>query len=207
MPTIPALPTIERAALPAEAHTTLGLIDSGGPFPHAQDGIEFRNRESLLPVQGAGYYEEYTVRTPGVTNRGARRIVKGQGGELYTDDHYASLKRIVWCMTPPLEPGVFLLTCSAKVALQSAAQLRHRRATNSSPRRRGDHDKTSFLMQAAEAVRAPYESQNWDAFDEVLRDLEWAPAPGYVIVYTHSDRLADEPPRNSRLRSTSFGLQ
>ena len=58
----------------------------------------------------------------------------------------------------------------------------------------GIDDKTSFLMQAAEAVRAPYESQNWDAFDEVLRDLEWAPAPGYVIVYTHSDRLADGAP-------------
>ena len=41
-----------------------------------------------------GYYREYTVPTPGVDHRGARRIVAG-GDELYwTDDHYSSFSRI-----------------------------------------------------------------------------------------------------------------
>ena len=43
-----------------------------------------------------GYYREYTVPTPGVSHRGARRIVVGRQGELYyTSDHYRSFRRIV----------------------------------------------------------------------------------------------------------------
>ena len=73
----------------------LALIKSGGPFSHAQDGSTFGNRERLLPSQGPGYYREYTVKTPGASDRGARRIVAGRGGEYYyTDDHYNSFRRI-----------------------------------------------------------------------------------------------------------------
>jgi ribonuclease T1 len=40
-------------------------------------------------------YREYTVKTPGVHSRGARRIVCGVLPECYyTDDHYQSFKRI-----------------------------------------------------------------------------------------------------------------
>jgi ribonuclease T1 len=36
------------------------------------------------------------VITPGENDRGARRIIAGDGGEFYyTDDHYDSFKRIV----------------------------------------------------------------------------------------------------------------
>jgi ribonuclease T1 len=81
--------------LPTEARATLGLIKAGGPFPHPQDGRVFSNREKLLPLQKRGYYREYTVRTPGVRGRGARRIVAGSGGEYYyTADHYRSFERI-----------------------------------------------------------------------------------------------------------------
>lgn len=88
--------TISEGSLPREAHDTLKLIRaSGSKFPHSQDGTEFGNREALLPSKGSGYYQEYTVHTPGASDRGARRIVKGQGGEFYyTDDHYRSFKRI-----------------------------------------------------------------------------------------------------------------
>ena len=83
------------AELPAEARHTIALIRKGGPFPHERDGIEFRNFEKRLPLKARGYYREYTVRTPGAKNRGARRIVAGRGGELYyTDDHYNSFRRI-----------------------------------------------------------------------------------------------------------------
>jgi len=90
-----ALPEISAGQMPAEARETVALIRKGGPFPYERDGIEFRNFEKRLPLRPRGYYREYTVRTPGVKNRGARRIVAGRGGELYyTDDHYRSFRRI-----------------------------------------------------------------------------------------------------------------
>ena len=88
--------TIHAAELPAEAHETLALLGSGGPFPYAQDGAIFANRERLLPLGPRGSYREYTVRTPGRRDRGARRIVARTNGEFYyTDDHYRSFRRIL----------------------------------------------------------------------------------------------------------------
>ena len=82
--------------LPVEARATLELIKAGGPFPYRQDGRVFSNRERLLPMKQRGYYREYTVRTPGARDRGARRIVAGGAGEYYyTDDHYRSFRRIL----------------------------------------------------------------------------------------------------------------
>lgn len=82
--------------LPAEARQTLSLIKAGGPFPYSRDGAVFGNREGLLPRRSRGYYREYTVRTPGATDRGARRLVAGRQGEFYyTDDHYRSFRRII----------------------------------------------------------------------------------------------------------------
>ena len=83
------------ASLPKEARETLAQIKSGAKFAHPKDGSTFGNREKILPAQKRGYYREYTVKTPGSRTRGARRIIKGGGGELfYTDDHYNSFKRI-----------------------------------------------------------------------------------------------------------------
>jgi len=81
--------------LPAEARQTLELIKNNGPFPYQQDGGTFGNREKRLPQRASGYYREYTVKTPGAKDRGARRIVAGNGGEFYyTEDHYRSFRRI-----------------------------------------------------------------------------------------------------------------
>lgn len=89
------LPTVALADLPPEAGQTLDLIDAGGPYPYGQDDGVFQNREEILPDEPDAYYREYTVETPGSDDRGARRIVAGDGGELYwTDDHYASFARI-----------------------------------------------------------------------------------------------------------------
>ena len=86
---------VDAATLPGEARETLALIRSAGPFPYQKDGSVFGNREALLPKRERGYYREYTVRTPGARDRGARRIVAGRGGEYYyTDDHYRSFRRI-----------------------------------------------------------------------------------------------------------------
>lgn len=85
------LPVVAEDRLPLEARDTLELIDAGGPFPYDRDGVVFENREELLPDQEQGYYTEYTVPTPGADDRGARRIVAGEGEEFYyTADHYRS---------------------------------------------------------------------------------------------------------------------
>ncbi|MEU4149231.1 ribonuclease domain-containing protein [Streptomyces sp. NPDC026659] len=82
--------------LPSQAYDTLELIDQGGPFPYSQDGVVFQNREGVLPGQSSGYYHEYTVKTPGESTRGARRIVTGKAYEedYYTSDHYATFDLI-----------------------------------------------------------------------------------------------------------------
>src|SRR5688572_5885570 len=86
---------VALAELPKEARATIALIRKGGPFPYAKDGAVFGNREAHLPKQKRGYYKEYTVKTPGVRTRGARRIVAGASGELYyTEDHYNRFRRI-----------------------------------------------------------------------------------------------------------------
>lgn len=88
----PALP----AFLPPEARDTLALIRRGGPYPHRQDGSVFENRERRLPAAARGTYREYTVRTPGARDRGARRIVTAgspPSAYWYSDDHYRSFRR------------------------------------------------------------------------------------------------------------------
>ncbi len=107
---------IRMAELPAEARDMLRLIKSGGPYPHDRDGVTFGNYEKLLPDAQRGHYREYTVTTPGLSHRGARRIVVGcererpeqpspdvlrleycrDGGRFYyTADHYRTFRRIV----------------------------------------------------------------------------------------------------------------
>lgn len=86
---------IKLSTLPKEAQTTLKQIKNNGPYDYPKDGVVFSNRERILPKQKRGYYREFTVKTPGARNRGARRIVAGVVGEyFYTDDHYASFKHI-----------------------------------------------------------------------------------------------------------------
>uniref|UniRef100_A0AAU2JMT4 Guanine-specific ribonuclease N1 and T1 n=1 Tax=Streptomyces sp. NBC_00049 TaxID=2903617 RepID=A0AAU2JMT4_9ACTN len=90
------LATVRADALPQQARDVLALIDKGGPYPYRQDGTVFGNFEKVLPRQKRGYYHEFTVRTPGERDRGARRIVTGEGGEFfYTDDHYDTFKAVL----------------------------------------------------------------------------------------------------------------
>jgi ribonuclease T1 len=94
---------VSTCDLPAEGRHTLTMIRQGGPFPYRKDGSIFQNFERQLADRETGYYREYTVRTPGLNHRGARRIVAGSGaiGDVrrseeyyYTADHYRSFRRI-----------------------------------------------------------------------------------------------------------------
>lgn len=94
-----ALAVVHVSALPRQAQQVLVQIRQGGPFSYAKDGAVFGNYEQTLPRQKRRYYHEYTVKTPGVRSRGARRIVAGgdpqaSGEYYYTEDHYASFRRI-----------------------------------------------------------------------------------------------------------------
>ena len=95
----PVSATIAVAELPPQGRTTYALIKDGGPFANEKDGSVFGNYERQLPKARRGYYLEYTVKTPGARNRGARRIVCGGPRRVpdacyYTNDHYASFQEI-----------------------------------------------------------------------------------------------------------------
>lgn len=97
--------------LPAELEPVIDDIEEGGPYEYPdRDGSTFGNREGFLPDEDQGYYQEFTVETPGLSHRGAKRVVTGGGtgrgdGDVlvdpddddvlvdpdvwyYTDDHY-----------------------------------------------------------------------------------------------------------------------
>jgi len=91
---------VPLSQLPPEGQEVHRRIHDGGPFLYSKDGTVFGNRERLLPRKVRGFYREYTVPTPGLRHRGARRIVCG--GEIvhkpetcfYTQDHYQSFQKI-----------------------------------------------------------------------------------------------------------------
>ncbi|MFT4266840.1 MAG: ribonuclease domain-containing protein [Xenophilus sp.] len=92
--------SITLAELPEQGRQTYRAILDGGPFRYDKDGTVFGNRERQLPRERRGYYREYTVPTPGVRQRGARRIVCGGRAAArpdacwYSADHYASFRKI-----------------------------------------------------------------------------------------------------------------
>jgi ribonuclease T1 len=95
------LNTVSLTELPKQGQQVYALIAQGGPFANDKDGVVFGNREQQLPKHQRGYYREYTVKTVGVRNRGAKRIVCGglqvQSPDAcyYTEDHYSSFRKIV----------------------------------------------------------------------------------------------------------------
>lgn len=94
-----SLATIKVTELPQQGQQTYERIHQGGPFAYDKDGTVFGNRERLLPTAKRGFYREYTVKTPGSRDRGAKRIVCGGQPKtpdscFYTADHYSSFRRI-----------------------------------------------------------------------------------------------------------------
>ncbi|MDO4928233.1 MAG: ribonuclease domain-containing protein [Corynebacterium sp.] len=91
------LANCDASTLPDEAFEVMNDIANNGPFEYpANDGTHFGNYEGILPDADSQYYREYTVDTPGLNHRGARRIITGGADAddpdtwYYTDDHYKS---------------------------------------------------------------------------------------------------------------------
>lgn len=58
-------------------------------------------------------------------------------------------------------------------------------------------DKAAFLQAVGQAMAFPaYAGHNWDAFEELITDLSWAPAPGYAILYDGVYPFASAQPDN-----------
>jgi RNAse (barnase) inhibitor barstar len=57
------------------------------------------------------------------------------------------------------------------------------------------HNKTDFFRVCAISLRFPdYFGQNWDAFEDCLRDLEETSANQYVLLFDQPDQFAQENP-------------
>ena len=64
---------------------------------------------------------------------------------------------------------------------------------------RGVSDKAGLLDTWAESIRAPeWAGRNWDAMDEVMRDLSWARTDRYVFIVTGAGALASADPKSWR---------
>jgi hypothetical protein len=61
-------------------------------------------------------------------------------------------------------------------------------------------EKAALLDALAGAADFPdYCGSNWDAVEECLRDLSWAPASGYLLVWEDARVLARSDPRSFRM--------
>ena len=54
-----------------------------------------------------------------------------------------------------------------------------------------------LVSECARALEFPAGSgRNWDAFEEMLADLEWLPAHGYLLIVSHADQLLAQHPED-----------
>ena len=61
------------------------------------------------------------------------------------------------------------------------------------------------LLEAAEAMHFPdYFGNNWNAFEECIRDLEWIPAQGYIIFYSNFMKFAKKDPNQFKIALSIF---
>jgi hypothetical protein len=97
-----------------------------------------------------------------------------------------------------LPPGIYSLGSRARAGTIAQVVERHGwRCFYLDGRQIGD--KATFLAASAQAMRFPsYFGHNWDAFEECLTDLVWAPASGYVLLYGASGRLGHRAGDSSR---------
>ncbi len=86
-------------------------------------------------------------------------------------------------------PWVHLVVLARGVKPESALAVPSDFAARAIDGRRA-RTKNGLLSELARALEFPAGSgRNWDALEELLADLEWLPAQGYLIVVTDADQL------------------
>lgn len=96
--------------------------------------------------------------------------------------------------TGQASPGMYRLRANANLdALKRQAEEHGWRVFHVDGAR--VQDKNTFIRTAGKAMRFPaYSAQNWDAFEESIRDLSWAPAEGYLVLFDEPDQFAAQNP-------------
>ncbi len=92
-------------------------------------------------------------------------------------------------------PGVYRWEAPTRTGpLRNAAEGHGWRCFHLDGRRIANKDE--FIAACARAMRFPgYSGKNWDALEENVRDLEWAPAArGYLVVYEYAGRFLRSRP-------------
>lgn len=92
------------------------------------------------------------------------------------------MKKIDSMISGAREPGVYRLTSrAAPETLRRQLEAEGWRLFHLDGRE--ITDKASFMRASRAAMEFPgYAGQNWDAFEELVNDLSWAPAQGYVVL-------------------------
>ena len=97
-------------------------------------------------------------------------------------------------MSASVPPGIYHLDSRARPATIAQAAARNGWRTFYLDGRQ-IANKAAFLAASAAAMGFPsYFGHNWDAFEECVNDLAWAPAPGYLLLYDYAARFASAHP-------------
>jgi hypothetical protein len=94
-----------------------------------------------------------------------------------------------------LSPGIYRFDSRARPAtVAGQAEKQSWRAFDLDGDQIGS--KSEFLRAAARAMSFPtHFGNNWDALEDSLRDLAWAPTErGYLVLYDHAGRFASAQP-------------
>lgn len=109
-----------------------------------------------------------------------------------------------WLTSPTTPPGVYRATvqvASPRRLAALTAQGWHVAVLDGSQ----IGDKAALLAALYRAFAVPADAgHNWDALEEVLCDLSWLPARGYLLCYDHADRLAATHPATWRTALAIF---
>ncbi|MCL6509881.1 MAG: barstar family protein [Anaerolineae bacterium] len=105
------------------------------------------------------------------------------------------MSKIQAVLSKAREPGVYCFRSRASpITLKRALEKAGWRLFHLDGRE--VRDKASFLQACAAAMDFPaYFRANWDAFEECLNDLSWAPAQGYVVLFDRAGQFELSQPR------------
>ena len=97
-------------------------------------------------------------------------------------------------LSSPTPPWVYLVVVPPGKKVESVIEAPPGFAVRITDGRRC-RTKQALLEELARALEFPAGSgRNWDALEELLTDLEWLPARGYILVVSHADQLLVESP-------------